>query len=352
MSGGGTGGHIFPAVAIAQTIKKKYPDAQIVFVGAKGRMEMEKVPAAGFKIHGLWISGFQRGNILKNLTLPLKIVHSLIHSFLLIIKYKPIMTIGVGGYASGPLNFMASIMGKPVLLQEQNSFAGITNKLLKNRAKTICVAYDGMERFFSKNKIVFTGNPIRQELLYASDGQEEARKYFSIEPNKFTLLAMGGSLGAPAINQALDKIISELEKENIQIIWQTGRKYKGEHGNFSFGLRTAFIQRMDLAYAAADIVISRAGAIAISEMMALRKASILVPSPFVAENHQLKNAQALVEKNAAILCEQKDINEQLLPQILNLKNDSKKIKEIEENTSILCKTNATELILQEIEKLL
>lgn len=352
ISGGGTGGHIFPAVAIAQTIMYHYPEATVIFVGAKGRMEMEKVPAAGFKIHDLWISGFQRNKIWKNILLPFKIIHSLCVSWWLIRKYKPLLTIGVGGYASGPLNFMASLMGKKVLLQEQNSYPGITNKLLQKRANVICVAYDGMERFFEKHKLVLTGNPIRQELLQTKPALLEARKYFSVNTEKFTILIIGGSLGAPAINKTIQKILPKLMENEIQIIWQTGKNTDVEHGNFDFGLCTPFIQRMDLAYAAANIVVSRAGALAISEMTALGKASILVPSPYVAENHQLKNAQALVSQNAALLCEEKKLSQELLPMIVEMKSNTAKLKEIAINSKKMGQTKATELIFNQIAQLI
>lgn len=352
ISGGGTGGHIFPAVAIAQTIMYHYPEATVIFVGAKGRMEMEKVPAAGFKIHGLWISGFQRNKIWKNILLPFKIIHSLGISWWLIRKYKPLITIGVGGYASGPLNFMASLMGKKVLLQEQNSYPGITNKLLQKRANVICVAYDGMERFFEKHKLVLTGNPIRQELLQTKPALFEARKYFSVDTEKFTILIIGGSLGAPAINKTIQKILPNLMEHEIQIIWQTGKNTDVEHGNFDFGLCTPFIRRMDLAYAASNIVVSRAGALAISEMTALGKASILVPSPYVAENHQLKNAQALVSQNAALLCEEKNLSQELLPMIVEMKSNTAKLKEIAINSKKMGQTKATELIFNQIAQLI
>lgn len=352
ISGGGTGGHIFPAVAIAQTIMYHYPEATVIFVGAKGRMEMEKVPAAGFKIHGLWISGFQRNKIWKNILLPFKIIHSLCVSWWLIRKYKPLLTIGVGGYASGPLNFMASLMGKKVLLQEQNSYPGITNKLLQKRANVICVAYEGMERFFEKHKLVLTGNPIRQELLQTKPALLEARKYFSVNTEKFTILIIGGSLGAPAINKTIQKILPKLMENEIQIIWQTGKNTQVEHGNFDFGLCTPFIQRMDLAYAAANIVVSRAGALAISEMTALGKASILVPSPYVAENHQLKNAQALVSQNAALLCEEKNLSQELLPMMVEMKSNTAKLQEIAINSEKMGQTKATELIFNQIAQLI
>jgi len=351
ISGGGTGGHIFPAVAIAQTIMHHYPEAEVIFVGAKGRMEMEKVPAAGFKIHGLWISGFQRNKIWKNILLPFKVIHSLYISWWLIRKYKPLMTIGLGGYASGPLNFMDSLMGIKVLLQEQNSYPGITNKLLQKRASVICVAYDGMERFFDKNKLVVTGNPIRQELLQSKSSVSEARKYFSVDTEKFTVLIIGGSLGAPAINKTIQDILPKLMENEIQIIWQTGKNTRVQHGNFDFGLCTPFIQRMDLAYTAANVVVSRAGALAISEMTALGKASILVPSPYVAENHQLKNAQALVAQNAALLCEEKNLSQELLSMMMELKANVEKLNTLAENAKKMGQTKATELIFNQIEQL-
>ncbi|MBT8327109.1 MAG: UDP-N-acetylglucosamine--N-acetylmuramyl-(pentapeptide) pyrophosphoryl-undecaprenol N-acetylglucosamine transferase, partial [Bacteroidia bacterium] len=258
ISGGGTGGHIFPAIAIANEIKSKYPESEIEFVGASGRMEMEKVPLAGYKIHGLWISGLQRRITLKNLSLPFKLISSLWNSRKIIKKFKPDFTVGVGGYASGPLNYAASKMGVPVFLQEQNSFPGITNKLLKSTASKICVAYDGMERFFPKEKIVITGNPIRQDILTSSISKEEAREHFQLQKSKPTVLIVGGSLGARTINEAIEENLALFTQNNIQLLWQTGKNYTGDPGNFDWGTRTTFIKEMDKAYAAADVVISRA----------------------------------------------------------------------------------------------
>jgi len=238
LSGGGTGGHVFPAIAIANEIMKKYPDAAIEFVGASGRMEMEKVPAAGYKIHGLWISGFQRSWSLQNLMLPFKVIFSLLKSYRIIKAFKPTFTVGVGGYASGPLNYMASKMSVPVYLQEQNSYPGVTNKLLKNIARKICVAYDGMELFFPAQKIVVTGNPIRQDLLADTASQSEARDYFRLANDKKTVLVVGGSLGARTINEAIMANLEKMEHAGIQLLWQTGKNFSGEFGDFSWGTRT------------------------------------------------------------------------------------------------------------------
>ncbi len=321
ISGGGTGGHIFPAIAIANEIMNHYPDSVIEFVGATGKMEMDKVPAAGYKIHGLWISGLQRRLSVKNLSLPFKLMASLLKSSLIIKRFKPDFTIGVGGYASGPLNYMASIMGIPVFLQEQNSYPGITNKLLKKYAVKICVAYQQMDRFFPKEKLVLTGNPIRQGILLKTDKQTNAFEHFSLNPKKKTVLVVGGSLGARTINEAVDENLSLLNDHDVQLLWQTGKNFTGDFGTFDWGTCTAFIQRMDLAYQVADIVVSRAGAMSVSELSALGKATIFVPSPFVSEDHQTKNALNLVDKNAALLCPDKDAKDQLGMLITDLMKD-------------------------------
>lgn len=323
ISGGGTGGHIFPAIAIANEIMMQYPGSVIEFVGAKGKMEMEKVPAAGYKIHGLWISGLQRRVTTKNVLLPIKVISSLWYSYRIIKNFKPDFTIGVGGYASGPLNYTASKLGLPVFLQEQNSYPGITNKLLKNAAKKICVAYEGMERFFPKEKIVLTGNPIRQDMLGCAITKKESANHFLLNPLKKTVLIVGGSLGARTINDAITENLVKLEAAGVQLLWQTGKNFAGEFGTFSWGTRTAFIQRMDLAYAAADVVVSRAGAMSVSELSALGKATVFVPSPFVSEDHQTKNAMSLVNKNAALLCKDADAKTELANLVLSLVNDEK-----------------------------
>lgn len=348
ISGGGTGGHIFPAIAIANEIRQRFPNSVIEFVGAKGRMEMEKVPNAGYVIHGLWISGLQRSLTPKNVSLPFKVISSLWNSYRIIKKFKPDFTVGVGGYASGPLNYVASKMGIPLFLQEQNSFPGVTNKLLKNSARKICVAYDGMERFFSKEKIVITGNPIRQDVLKAEVSEIEARQRFSLDPHKKTVLIIGGSLGARTINEAVEANLELLEKNNIQLLWQTGKNFASEFGTFKWGTRTAFIQSMDLAYKAADVVISRAGAMSVSELSALGKATIFVPSPFVAEDHQTKNAMSLVQKEAALLCKDSEASQNLGSMVVDLLKDEAHLKSLREKIAALGLPNAAEHIVNEI----
>ncbi len=350
ISGGGTGGHIFPAIAIANEIKAKYPSSEIEFVGAKGKMEMEKVPAAGYKIHGLWIAGLQRRLTPKKLVLPFKLISSLWVSRKIIKKFKPTFTVGVGGYASGPLNYMASKMGVPVYLQEQNSFPGITNKLLKNTARKICVAYDGMDRFFPKEKIVITGNPIRQDILNSKCTRDEAMDYFKLDKNKKTVLVVGGSLGARTVNEAVESNLNAIEKEEVQLLWQTGKNFSAEFGSFSWGNRTAFIQRMDLAYKAADVVVSRAGAMSVSELSALGKATIFVPSPFVSEDHQTKNAMSLVDKNAALLCKDIEAKEKLGVLVIDLLRDKEKLASLQTEITKLGLPNAAESIVNEIIK--
>lgn len=348
ISGGGTGGHIFPAIAIANELKTRFPDAVIEFVGAKGRMEMEKVPAAGYKIHGLWISGFQRSFSFQNLSLPFKIISSMWKARQIIKDFEPTLTIGVGGYASGPLNYMASKMGVPVYLQEQNSYPGITNKMLKNAARKVCVGYDGMQRFFPSDKIVLTGNPIRQDVLAGFCSPAEAREYFSLNHHKKTVLIVGGSLGARTINEAVQANLEKLEQAGIQLLWQTGKNYSGAFGNFSWGTRTAFIQRMDLAYKAAHVVVSRAGAMSVSELSALGKPTIFVPSPFVAEDHQTKNAMSLVHKKAALICKDAQAVHSLGTMVINLINNEAELNVLSQEIIKLGLPNAAEAIVNVI----
>ena len=350
ISGGGTGGHIFPAIAIANQIKSVYPDAEIEFVGAKGKMEMEKVPAAGYRIHGLWISGLQRSLTPRNLSLPFKLVSSLWESRKIIKKFKPDFTVGVGGYASGPLNYMASKMGVPVYLQEQNSFPGITNKLLKDVARKICVAYDGMDRFFPKEKIVVTGNPIRQDVLASAATREEGLEYFSLKNDKKTILIVGGSLGARTINEAIQANLESMESAGVQLLWQTGINYNEEFGTFSWGTRTAFIKRMDLAYKVADVVISRAGAMSVSELSALGKATIFIPSPFVSEDHQTKNAMSLVDKQAALLCQDAEATAKLGGMVISLLQDEEQMSALQDEIKKLGLPLAAQSIVSEIIK--
>lgn len=350
ISGGGTGGHIFPAVAIAKTLQKRDPNVEILFVGAKGKMEMEKVPQAGFKIIGLSIAGIQRKIDFRNFLLPFKIIKSLWQAHKIIQDFKPDIAIGVGGYASAPTLYMAAQMDLLSLIQEQNSYAGLTNKLLAKRATAICVAFDGMETYFPANKIVQTGNPVRQDLLDITDKREEAFKHFNLDPNKKTVLVIGGSLGARTINQVIHSGITSFEEKDIQLVWQTGKYYYGKAQELnSANVKVYdFISRMDLAYAVADIVVSRAGALSIAELCITGKPCILVPSPNVAEDHQTKNAQALLEKRAALLVKDKDAKKVLMGDILALMNDEKRRQQLSESITALAKPDAAELIVDEI----
>lgn len=350
ISGGGTGGHIFPAIAIAGALKKIMPDVNILFVGAIGRMEMEKVPSAGYKIVGLTISGFQRRLTWKNLSFPFKVLAALVDAKKIIRDFKPDVVVGVGGYASGPVIRVASRMKIPAVLQEQNSYPGITNKLLASKAAKICVAYDNMERFFPKEKIFFTGNPVRQDILNLSGKRERGQEFFNMNPAMPVVLAIGGSLGARTIN---DSILSGLEifvKNGMQLIWQTGKSYsqKAKEAVVPFhekGIYASdFIAKMDLAYATADIVVSRAGAISISELCLIKKPAILVPSPNVAEDHQTKNAMALVNHQAAIMVTDSDAAETLIPVIMELLNNRSKREHLESNIAALGKADAADNI--------
>ena len=354
ISGGGTGGHIYPAVAIANELKLRYPDAQFLFVGAQDRMEMEKVPQAGYEIEGLWISGLQRSLSSKNLAFPIKLVSSLIKSGKILKKFKPNIAIGTGGYASAPLLKVASNKGIPCLIQEQNSHAGITNKWLAGKVQKICVAYDGMEKFFPKEKMVVTGNPVRQDLLEIDSKREEAVAFFKLVPNKKTLLVLGGSLGARRINELIEKSLPYFIENNLQVIWQCGKFYEDTYGNKSTNLVQvhAFLNRMDLAYAAADIIISRAGALSVSELCLVGKPIVFIPSPNVAEDHQTKNALAISEKNAALLLRERELDERFEIEFLSLLNSEKKQKMLGENIKKLARPDATKAIVAEIENLL
>ena len=337
ISGGGTGGHIFPAIAIANRIKKENPDAEILFIGAEGKMEMEKVPAAGYKIKGLPIRGFQRKFSLSNFLLPFKIIQSMWKARKIIKKFNPDIVVGVGGYASGPTLQMATMLKKPAVIQEQNSFAGKTNKILGSKVDKVCVAYEGMEAFFPKEKIVFTGNPVRENVVSIEGKRKEALDFFGLDENKKTFLVVGGSLGARTLNNCLKTKLKLLQEDQIQLIWQCGKyQYKDLKAelinrNMEGIILTDFISRMDLAYAAADAVVSRAGAIAVSELSLVGKPCILVPSPNVAEDHQTKNAMALVEKNAAIMIPDKEGQEKMIPAMLNLIKDDNQQKKLSEN---------------------
>lgn len=359
ISGGGTGGHIFPAVSIANAIREKRPDAKILFVGAEGRMEMQRVPAAGYPIKGLPIVGFNRKNWLKNIPVLFKIMKSRNMAREILSEFKPQVAVGVGGYASGPTLNMAESMGIQTLLQEQNSYAGVTNKLLAKNARRICVAYDGMERFFPADKILFTGNPVRQNLLNTALTKDEAVRRFGLVPGKKTILIVGGSLGARTIN---DSILGNLplvkQQQKVQFIWQTGKYYSEEiHNELQRRgcpenlIVTDFISDMSEAYAAADLVISRAGAGSISEFCLLGKPVILVPSPNVAEDHQTKNALALVQQNAALYVTDAEARRILLPQAINTVTDPAKLESLGRNILQLAKPNAASDIADEVIKL-
>lgn len=357
LSGGGTGGHIFPAVAIANELKKLVPEAEILFVGALGKMEMEKVPAAGYKIIGVPIAGLQRKLTLANLKLPFLILKSLFKTRKIIRDFKPDVVVGTGGYASGPLLRAATAKGIPVLLQEQNSYAGITNKILSKKAAKICVAYEGMEKYFPKDKIILTGNPIRQDILDVSGKREEAIRFFKLDSTKKTVLVVGGSLGAKAINEAMGEGLAKFADNNIQVVWQTGKIYyetaKKQAATFEQKniLVLEFISRMDLAYAFADVVISRAGAGAISELCIVQKPSILVPLPTAAEDHQTKNAMALVNKNAAILVKDNEAKGVLIEKAIALVRDSAQQESLKQQMGKMAYKDATNLITREVLKL-
>ncbi len=359
VSGGGTGGHIFPALSIANEVRRRYPDANILFVGAEGRMEMEKVPAAGYKIIGLPVSGFDRKHLLRNIKVVARLLKSMTMARGILKDFKPDIAIGVGGYASGPMLKEAQKRGIPTLLQEQNSYAGVTNKLLAAKADCICVAYEGMERFFPQDKIVLTGNPVRRNLLDCGATPEQARQAMGVDPNKKTILIIGGSLGARTINNAIIDGLQRIgEMHGVQVIWQTGKIYDqqcSEALNAS-GVKNvvqmAFISNMDMAYRAADLVVSRAGASSISELQLLGKASILVPSPNVAEDHQTKNALALVKHDAAIMVTDADASSQLVETMLATVADDAQTATLGENVSHMALRDAAERIVDEVEKII
>lgn len=350
IAGGGTGGHVFPAIAIAMAIRKQVYNARILFVGAKGRMEMTKVPAAGFHIIGLNIAGIQRSFTWKNVKVPFKVIDSLISSSKIIKRFKPDLVIGVGGYASGPLLWAATRQKIPVLIQEQNSYPGLTNRILGRKADKICVAYEGMERFFPRQKIYLTGNPVRQDVVNLEGKHQEALSYFSLSAHKPVLLVTGGSLGARTINESLLHNLRLFLFNDIQVIWQTGTWFyqtarEQTEGLEKFGLHvTKFIDRMDYAYAAADVVVSRSGAIAVSEISAVQKPVILVPSPNVAEDHQTKNALALVNYNAAILLPDQEAKERLGAVVMELIFDEEKKQRFREKLASLSYRDAAEKI--------
>ncbi len=353
VSGGGTGGHIYPAIAIANEIKLRYPTARILFIGAKGKMEMEKVPKAGYEIKGLWISGIQRKLTFKNLLFPLKLVSSLWKANNIIRKFRPDVVIGTGGFASGPSLLMANRKGIPTVVQEQNSYPGITNKLLSKKAKKICVAYDNLERFFPLDKIVKTGNPVRQDLLLIHTKREEAQAFFGLETTKKTILVIGGSLGARRINQLIATELDFFKKQEVQVIWQCGKLYYEEYKTYENENVQVheFLNRMDLAYAAADFVISRAGASSVSELCIVGKPVVFIPSPNVAEDHQTKNAKSIVDKHAAILLRENELN--TFPVVFEtLLRDKGKQESLSENIKELALPDATNRIVNEIERLI
>ena len=354
LSGGGTGGHIYPAVAIANELKRRYPDAEFLFVGAKDKMEMEKVPQAGYEIKGLWISGIQRKLTLKNLMFPFKLISSLLEARKIVKQFKPHVAIGTGGFASGPLLRMAESSGVPCVLQEQNSFAGITNKLLAGKAEKICVAYDGMERFFPKEKIVKTGNPIRTDLVDAKAGKQESTTFFGLDGDKKTVLVLGGSLGARRINQLIEKELGFFEEQGLQVLWQCGKLYHDEYKKYdSDAVKVlAFVNRMDLAYAAADVIISRAGAGSVSELCLVGKPVIFIPSPNVAEDHQTQNAKALVAKDAAIMLRESELDAEFENSFTDVMDSEEVQEKLGKNIKKMAMPKATEHIVDEIEKLL
>lgn len=356
MSGGGTGGHIYPAIAIANEIKNRYPEAEFLFVGAKDKMEMEKVPQAGYKIKGLWISGIQRKLTLKNLLFPFKLIDSLIKASRIIKDFKPDIAIGTGGFASGPTLIMASRKGIPTLIQEQNSYPGITNKFLAKKADKICVAYDNLERFFPNDKLIKTGNPVRESLLsiHVSEKQKEAIELFDLKKKRLTILVIGGSLGARKINQLIEENLPVFKGLKVQVLWQCGKLYYDEYKKYNEQKNVqvhAFLNQMDLAYAAADIIISRAGASSVSELCIVGKPTIFIPSPNVAEDHQTKNAKAIADHHAAILLKESEL--ETFPLVFEtLIKDEGKQQSLSENIKVLALPNATNLIVGQVEKLL
>ncbi|MFZ2904745.1 MAG: undecaprenyldiphospho-muramoylpentapeptide beta-N-acetylglucosaminyltransferase [Cyclobacteriaceae bacterium] len=358
ISGGGTGGHIFPAIAIANTFRERHPDAEILFVGAEGRMEMTRVPEAGYKIIGLWISGLQRSLKFSNLMFPVKLIASYFRAHSIVKDFAPDVVVGTGGYASGPIMMAATSKQIPALIQEQNSFAGLVNKQVADKVSKICVAYEGMERFFPKVKIVLTGNPVRKDILVIDGKRNKALTQFGLESGRKTLLVIGGSLGAKTINESILGGIQKLIDAQVQVIWQTGKGYYNDYqiqlGKYDLRKIKVFdfLKEMDLAYAAADVVISRSGAIAVSELCIAKKPCILVPSPNVAEDHQTKNAMALVNKQAAQLVKDGDSRTTLVDEALRLLFDEQRSAMLSENISKLAKPNATNEIVDEIEKLI
>jgi len=354
LSGGGTGGHIYPAVAIANELKSRFPDAEILFVGASDKMEMQKVPQSGYQIEGLWIAGLQRKLTLQNAMFPFKLMSSLWKSRSIIMEFKPDVVIGTGGFASGPLLQMANVLNIPTLIQEQNSYPGITNKILSKRARKICVAYENLGRFFPKSKMILTGNPVRQDLIDIESKREEAIQYFNLDANKKTLLVLGGSLGARRVNQLIEKELKNFQSQDIQVIWQCGKFYFEEYNKYNGNnvQVLAFIDRMDLVYAAADIVISRAGASSVSELCIVGKPVIFIPSPNVAEDHQTKNAKSIVDRKGALMIKESELNSLFGLVFEALLKDQGKQIQLSKNIKQLALPNATKQIVDEIVKLI
>lgn len=354
ISGGGTGGHIYPAIAIANEIKLRYPEAAILFVGAKDKMEMEKVPQAGYEIKGLWISGIQRKLTAKNLSFPFKLLSSLWKAGRIVKKFKPNVVIGTGGFASGPTLMMANRKGIPTLVQEQNSYPGITNKLVGKKASKVCVAYDHLERFFPEEKLVKTGNPVRQDLLFIHTKTEEGKAFFELDTERKTLLVLGGSLGARRINELIEEQLDFFAAQDVQVIWQCGKLYYEQYKKYNDreGVQVhAFLNRMDLAYAAADFIVSRAGASSVSELCIVGKPTIFIPSPNVAEDHQTKNAKAIVDKHGAILLKEREL--QTFPIVVEtLLKDKGKQESLSENIKMLALPNATNDIVNQVIKII
>lgn len=358
ISGGGTGGHIYPALAVANEIRSRYADARIIFVGAKGKMEMTKVPEAGFKIVGLWISGLQRRITLDNVLFPLKVIYSFIAAKRIVKTYKPDAVLGFGGYASGPMMFAANSLHVPSLIQEQNSYAGLTNKKFGKKAKRICVAYDGMDKYFPANRIAMTGNPVRRDILDISSKRDAAYTHFELDADKKTILVLGGSLGARTINNSVLGELDKIVKNGYQVIWQTGKFYyediktRAKVYDLTNIRIVEFIKEMDLAYAAADVVISRAGALSISELCIVGKPVVLVPSPNVAEDHQTKNAAALTAIGAAVMVTDNRAKDHLVEEVIELLKDESHQKELSKNIKTLAKPNAAVEIVDELMEII
>ena len=354
LSGGGTGGHIYPAVAIANELKSRFPNAEFLFVGAKDKMEMQKVPQSGYKIEGLWIAGLQRKLTLQNVMFPFKLINSLWKSRTILKKFKPDVVIGTGGFASGPLLQMANSLNIPTVIQEQNSFPGITNKILSKKANKICVAYENLEQFFPKEKMILTGNPVRQDLIDIESKKAESIHYFNLDATKKTLLVLGGSLGARRINQLIEKELEKFESLEVQVIWQCGKLYFEDYNKYnSDNVQVlAFIDRMDLVYAAADIVISRAGASSVSELCIVGKPVVFIPSPNVAEDHQTKNAKSIVDKKGALMIKETELDAEFSLVFEALLKDKGKQDQLSNNIKLLALPNATKQIVDEIVKLL